>query len=112
MHDWTEWAKKQGLATVLVMIGVGFFTGWIPSPLKTTAELFTLHAVQMDEFIKESRYQTALLAVVCTKIATEDQCFRALMEEHKRGIQTPKDRHVPLLQADQGPRTPEVTRNY
>ena len=101
MHNevW-EWAKKQGLATILVLVGVGFFTGYIPSPLKVTAEVLTLHALQMEEFLKESRYQTALMAVVCRKLATPDECLAALMKEHTRGLQATEKDKAAIFGAD------------
>jgi hypothetical protein len=77
-----DWAKKQGLATLLVLLGVGIFTGYIPSPLKTTAEVLAAHAVQMDQLLQESRYQTALLATLCFKIATPSECLTNLLKEH------------------------------
>ncbi len=88
-----EWAKKQGLATILVLVGVGVFTGYVPSPLSTTADILLTHAGQMEAFLKESRYQTALLAVVCRRIANPSECFDALMKEHLHGLNaTPEDK--------------------
>src|SRR3990172_5011482 len=101
MNDLWEWAKKQGLATILVLIGVGFIAGYIPSPLKTTAETLTAHAIQMEQLLQESRYQTALLATVCFKIATPSECLNNLMKERtSHELQATQEDQAPLRQAN------------
>src|SRR3990172_2365330 len=98
---WIEWAKKQGLATILVLLGVGFIAGWIPSPIKSTAEVLAAHAIQMEQLLQESRFQTALLATVCFKLATPAECLNNLMKERSSGFSPTQEDQTTLHQAYQ-----------
>ena len=60
------WAwDKFGLATLLVVFGLGVFTGWVPSPLTEVQADSAIHKQYTKRSLKEHRKQTRLMLESC-----------------------------------------------
>ena len=76
---------KFGLATILVVFGLGVFTGWIPSPLSDLQAESAQHKVDTKRSLKEHRKQTRLMLEGCMDSKLDHkkdpkECLRIVQE--------------------------------
>ena len=88
------WAwDKFGLATLLVVFGLGVFTGWVPSPLTELQADSATHKSDTKRSLREHRRQTRLMVEQCMDSKLDHrkdpkECLRILQEpEVKDGSQ-------------------------
>ena len=62
---------KIGLPTILIAIGLGFFAGWIPSPLSRMGEAMAEHQTSTIMLFEEKQRQTHLLRKICFALSKQ-----------------------------------------
>lgn len=69
-----------GLSTVLVFIGIGMFTGAIPSPITETRDLAKMHVEDAAITKQQLGAQTKLLRIICQNTALDRQAMTGCLE--------------------------------
>lgn len=62
---------KIGLPTVLVIVGIAFFAGWLPSPLSRMEAAMASHQVATVTLFEEKQRQTHLLRKICFALSKQ-----------------------------------------
>lgn len=80
------WAWNQfGLPTILVFVGLGLFTGYLPSPLTEIQTEALAHKQDTKKSLREHRKQTRLMLDQCMDSKADHKkdpkdCLRILQE--------------------------------
>jgi hypothetical protein len=85
----SQYLEKNGLATVLVFVGLATFIGVIPSPLSELQMDMTAHKEQTKWGLKEQQKQTRLLVEACIDRKSDRRedpkmCYQMLLEEEAK----------------------------